>query len=91
MAAGIIEFRHIVDVDGQLIGIDAEVTDAATLLRRAGRSVDRRLVLVRIGERTALTAKDRIRLREDEVLFFESVPGSARLHSSMSSVVQLAA
>jgi hypothetical protein len=64
--------RHIVDVDGQLLAIDAEVIDTASLLSRANRPADRRLWLVRAGERFALRSKQLIRLSQDEVLFFES-------------------
>ena len=67
-----IGLRHIVDVDGQLLAIDAEVIDTTSLLSRANRSADRRLWLVRAGERFALRPKQLIRLSQDEVLFFES-------------------
>lgn len=67
-----IGLRHIVDVDGQLLAIDAEVIDTASLLSRANRPTDRRLWLVRAGERFALRSKQLIRLSQDEVLFFES-------------------
>jgi hypothetical protein len=74
MRTGDIELRHIVDVDGRLIGIDADVVDASTLLRRAGSSMDRHVFLVRAGERTAVAPHERLRLSEREVLFFETVP-----------------
>ncbi len=74
MRMGDMELRYIVDVDGQLIGFDAEVVDASTLLERAGRNADRRIILVRAGERMAITPLQRIRLSEDEVLFFETSP-----------------
>lgn len=73
MRTGDIELRHIVDVDGQLIGIDADVVDASTLLVHAGRGPDRRVYLVRAGERTAVAPHERLRLSEREVLFFETV------------------
>ncbi|HYH70090.1 MAG TPA: hypothetical protein VEX16_02170 [Methyloceanibacter sp.] len=67
-----IGLRHIVDVDGQLLAIDAEVIDTTSLLARANRPADRRLWLIRAGERFALQPKQLIRLSQDEVLFFES-------------------
>lgn len=67
-----IGFRHIVDVDGQLLAIDAEVIDTASLLARANRPADRPLWLVRAGERFALSPRQLVRLSQDEVLFFES-------------------
>jgi hypothetical protein len=67
-----IELRYIVDVDGQLHGIDADVIDPAVLLSRAGRPLGCRLWLVRAGERVAIRAKQAIRLSKDEVLFFET-------------------
>lgn len=73
MRTGDIELRHIVDVDGQLIGFDADVVDASTLLARAGHGPDRRVFLVRAGERTAVAPHERLRLSECEVLFFETV------------------
>lgn len=72
MAFWDIGFRHIVDVDGQLLAIDADLIDPATLLAKANRSTDRQLWLVRAGERLALQARQMIRLPQDEVLFFET-------------------
>lgn len=72
MAYWNIGYRNIVDVDGQLLATDAEVIDAASLLSRANRPADRQLWLVRAGERFALQPRQRIRLSQDEVLFFES-------------------
>jgi len=69
-----IGMRHIVDVDGQLLAIDAEVIDTTSLLTKANRATDRRLWMVRAGERFLLQAKQLIRLSQDEVLFFESSP-----------------
>jgi hypothetical protein len=65
-------FRHIVDVDGQLLAIDAEVIDTSSLLAKANRPADRPLWLVRAGERFAIQAKQLLRLSQDEVLFFET-------------------
>lgn len=72
MALWDIGFRHIVDVDGQLLAIDANLIDPATLLAKANRPSDRQLWLVRAGERLPIQARQTIRLPEDEVLFFES-------------------
>lgn len=73
-----IALRHIVDVDGQLLGIDAEVVDPATLLARANRPAGSQLWLVRAGERIAIGARQAIRLSEDAVLFFETASADAR-------------
>jgi hypothetical protein len=70
--------RNIVDVDGQLLGIDVDVIDTATLLARANRSLDRQLWLVRAGERVHLKARQLIRLSHDEVLFFETTEAGTR-------------
>lgn len=72
MAFWDIAFRHIVDVDGQLLAIDADLIDPATLLAKANRSAERQLWLVRAGERLLLQAHQLIRLPQDEVLFFET-------------------
>lgn len=72
MAYWDIGMRHIVDVDGQLLAIDADVIDTTSLLAKANRSLDRLLWMVRAGERFLLQPKQLIRLCEDEVLFFES-------------------
>jgi hypothetical protein len=72
MAHWDIGLRHIVDVDGQLLAIDAEVIDGASLLARANRPADRWLWLVRAGQRFLLEPAQRVRLSRDEVLFFES-------------------
>ena len=79
-----IGMSHIVDVDGQLLAIDAEVIDTTSLLARAKCHGDRQLWQVRAGERFELAAKQLIRLSRDEVLFFESsatcrVPAVQRL------------
>ena len=72
MAYWDIGLRHIVDVDGQLLAIDAEVIDTASLLAKANLPTDRQLWLVRAGEYFALGAKQLLRLSQDEVLFFET-------------------
>ncbi len=66
------EMRHIVDVDGQLLAIDAEIVDPATLLTKANQSIHQQLWLVRKGERATPSSSDQIRLPRDEVLFFET-------------------
>jgi len=65
-------FRHIVDVDGQLLAIDAEIIDTASLLAKANRPAGRPLWLIRAGERFLLQARQLVRLSQDEVLFFET-------------------
>ena len=72
MAYWDIGLRHIVDVDGQLLAIDAEVIDTSSLLAKANLPTDRQLWLVRAGEYFALGAKQLLRLSQDEVLFFET-------------------
>lgn len=72
MAYWDIGLRHIVDIDGQLLAIDAEVIDTASLLAKANLPTDRQLWLVRAGEYFALGAKQLLRLSQDEVLFFET-------------------
>ena len=72
MAYWDIGLRHIVDIDGQLLAIDAEVIDTASLLAKAHLPADRQLWLVRAGEYFALGAKQLLRLSQDEVLFFET-------------------
>jgi hypothetical protein len=72
MALWDIGFRNIVDVDGQLLAIDADLIDPATLLAKANRPMDQPLWLVRAGERLLLQARQMIRLTQDEVLFFET-------------------
>jgi len=71
----IAELRHIVDVDGQLIGIGPSQISAA-VLRALGR-VKGELFQV-FGEREVpLQSQQSICLHEDEVLFFRSRPASA--------------
>jgi hypothetical protein len=66
------EIRHIVDVDGQLLAINADVIDTASLLVRANRPPHLQLWLVRAGEHIALQPNQLLRLSRDEVLFFET-------------------
>ena len=72
MAYWDIELRHIVDVDGQLLAIDAEVIDTASLLAKANRPADRQLWMVRAGERFEVQPRQLLRLSQNEVLFFET-------------------
>ncbi|PDH66741.1 MAG: hypothetical protein CNE89_08615 [Sphingomonadaceae bacterium MED-G03] len=71
-----IELRHIVDVDGKLLGIDAEVIDTASLLARAGCPSDSLLWMIDAGERFAVHPRQFIRLSEQNVVFFETSAGS---------------
>ena len=72
MAGSDIGMRHIVDVDGQLLAIDAEVIDTRSLLARANRPLDCDLSQVRAGERFLLQPMQLVRLSEDELRFFET-------------------
>ena len=72
MALWDIGFRNIVDVDGQLLAIDADLVDTATLLAKASRPADQPLWLVRAGERLLLQTRQMIPLTQEEVLFFET-------------------
>lgn len=72
MAKWDLGYRHIVDVDGQLLAIDADLIDVASLLARADVSPDRQVWLVRAGERMPIERRQSIRLSRDEVLFFET-------------------
>lgn len=67
-----IELRHIVDVDGQLLAIDADVIDTASLLEKANRPANRQLWQVHAGERFLVPSKQLFRLPDDQVLFFET-------------------
>jgi len=66
------ELRHIVDVDGQLLGIDQPEVDVATLLARACLPPDRCISLVLDGQRIPIGNGQRIRLSERDVLVFET-------------------
>lgn len=72
MARFDIGFRNIVDVDGQLLGFDADIVDPAALLSRVRRPRGEQLWLVRAGERHEVRPDQRVRLSQDEVLFFET-------------------
>lgn len=64
--------KHIVDVDGQLLAIDADVINTTRLLEKANRPTDSHLAMVRAGERILLQPRQLIRLSVNEVLFFET-------------------
>ena len=64
--------KHIVDVDGQLLAIDADVIDTTRLLEKANRPTGSHLAMIRAGERILLQPRQLIRLPADEVLFFET-------------------
>ena len=66
-------FRHIIDVDGLLLGFQQEVVDTNTLLARVGLAGRRGLVRVVGEELVPLECCQPIRLSEDQVLFFRSV------------------
>lgn len=80
MAYWDIGMNHIVDVDGQLLAIDAEVIDTKSLLERAEVPAGSSLWLVRAGERFLVHARQLIRLSREEVLFFET--SESRLSAS---------
>lgn len=72
MACSELCFRHIIDLDGQLAGIEEAVIDAASLLVQAGRKAGAPLYLIKAGSRTLIGPQDLVRLSEEEVLFFET-------------------
>lgn len=86
MAYWDIGLKHIVDVDGQLLAIDAESIDVDTLLERAALPSASALWLVRAGQRFLLHPQQSVQLPHDEVLFFES-----QLQSQMRIPMRLAA
>lgn len=63
---------HLVDLDGQLLAIDAEVIETTSLLRRAQKAGGERLWLVHNGKRYPLHSKQLIRLAREEVVFLET-------------------
>ncbi|MEE4212153.1 MAG: hypothetical protein V2I43_23150 [Parvularcula sp.] len=68
--------KHIVDVDGQLLAIDADVINTTRLLEKANRPTDSPLAMIRAGERILLQPRQLIRLPADDVLFFETQENS---------------
>lgn len=77
MGARANQFRHVVDVDGRLLGIDARVVDVAALLGIAGLDPHRSVILVLEGRRLLIPPGQLIRLDEDQVAFFETVPAAS--------------
>jgi hypothetical protein len=69
------ELRHIVDVDGQLFGIEPATVNATVLKALAGVTGD--LMQVRGEFEVPLGALQSISLREDEVMFFRSRPSAS--------------
>ena len=77
MRVGAASYRHIVDVDRQLHGMEQAFVDARALLALAGLDGGRRLLSIR-GDLTVEVEPGRpVRLSEDEVAFFRSVPAPA--------------
>ncbi len=68
------EFRHIVDVDGMLIGVDAITATPATLLARAGIATPSTVMMVVDDREIALAADDAITLTETRVVFLRTSP-----------------
>ena len=67
-----IGLSHVVDLDGQLLAIDAEVIDTGSLLGRLGLPPESELWQVRAGERFQVGPRQLLRLSKDEVLYFET-------------------
>ena len=79
MRFGSASFRHIVDIDGQLHGIEQQCVDARSLLGLAGHDAGRDLYQVRGDLMHPVEPGRSVRLSEDEVAFFRSVPSTARI------------
>lgn len=74
MNFGTASFRHVVDVDGQLHGIEQSCVDVGALLGLAGHRSGRRLYR-EVGDAMVEVEPGKpVRLNEDEVAFFRSVP-----------------
>ena len=73
-----IGLRHIVDIDGQLLGIDAEMIDTTSLLARANCPEGSLIWMVHAGERVAIEPRQIIRLSEQSVTFFETSSAACR-------------
>ncbi|TPG40557.1 hypothetical protein EAH79_11720 [Sphingomonas koreensis] len=80
-------FRHIVDVDGLLIGIEQTAIDVDQLLSRAGLPQGQGHGLVRLSGEQAITlpGDHLIQLREDDVPFFRSVRVTAWAAGSIAA------
>lgn len=70
--------KRIIDVDGQLLAIEADVIDTTRLLEKANRPPESHLAMVRAGERILLQPRQLIQLPADEVLFFETDENTVR-------------
>lgn len=81
MRFGAASFRHIVDVDGQLHGIENRCVDARAILALAG--LDGRHPLYRVHGDLAIEIEQGrpISLSEDEVAFFRSGPAMRAEHA----------
>lgn len=71
-------FRHVVDVDGQLHGVEERLVAVSTLLALAGRDGRDTLFRVDRGCAVALDPARPVALSEDEVAFFETASAVAR-------------
>lgn len=78
-------FRHIVNVDGVLLGIEQDAVDAEHLLRRAGLPEGRRLVRLSGEQVIPIAAGQKFQLCEDDVPFFRSVPVTASAAGSVTA------
>ena len=72
MRFGVASFRYIVDVDGQLHGMERSCVDARMLLALAGLDDGRRLLQIRDELAVEIEPGSPVRLSEDEVAFFRS-------------------
>ena len=72
MSFGEASFRYIVDVDGQLHGVERTCVDSRTLLALAGLDDGRRLLQIRGDLAVEVEPGSPVRLSEDEVAFFRS-------------------
>ncbi|GEM71948.1 MAG: hypothetical protein GY736_08900 [Sphingomonas sp.] len=73
------EFRHIVDVDGMLIGVDPVIVTPASLLARAGVATDRAVMLVVDDVETTIAADVAMTLSETQVVFLRTRPPCAAI------------
>lgn len=80
MRFGAASFRHIVDVDGQLHGVESRCVNARAILALAGLDGGRALYRVRGDLATEIEQGRPIHLSEDEVAFFRSGPAVRREH-----------
>lgn len=71
------EFRHIVDVDGMLIGVDPVIVTPASLLARAGVPPDRAVLIVVDDVETTIEADIAMTLSETHVVFLRTRPSVA--------------